>query len=189
MRRRHGLVGNRTVGNREVRLLDEAVSIDLEPMSSFHVAGPPLNGVSISGCRMCQISLQHLLDRLAQRPRMLVAQDRPVRVVVDGDVLRSPPQQQGKAICEQEPHHHPEGGRPRFDRADRRRGPVERANQVAHLAAALEPGGGSGIAPGAFREDDPSTSKMPVPAREWRAARRSYPAGSQPRADVVPSWT
>ena len=49
-------------------------------------------------------------------------------------------------IGEEEPHHHPECRRPGVHRTDRCRRPVERTNQISHLAAALEPGGRRGIA-------------------------------------------
>ena len=46
---------------------------------------------------------------------MFCAQDRPIGVVIDRHILWSPPQQQRKAIGEQELDHHPEGRGPSFD--------------------------------------------------------------------------
>src|SRR5262249_15851621 len=79
-----------------------------------------------------------LADGLAQPPWVLRAEHRPVRIVVDGNVLRSPPQEQREAVREQKTDHHPQRGRPWFDGAERRLRPVERANALAHLPAAGE---------------------------------------------------
>ena len=79
-------------------------------MSSNQVAGPPVSGASISGPRTSQISDQHSARRLPERLRMLVPEHRRVGVVVDRDVIRAPPEQDGKAVREEEPDHHPEAG-------------------------------------------------------------------------------
>jgi len=69
---------------------------------------------------------------------MLGAQDRTVRVVVDGHVLRSPPEQQRKAVGQHKTDHHSQRGRPARDRPQRRLGPIEFADAPRHLAAGEE---------------------------------------------------
>ena len=138
---RRRLVGHRAVGDGEVVSSTKPWRLISRTMSSIQVAGPPWNGVSISGPMMCQISDQHSRAGCPSAAGMLGAEDRAVGVVVDGDVLRPPPEQQREAVGEQEADHRAQRGRPGLDRADRRARPVERADQRAHLAAAGEPSG------------------------------------------------
>src|SRR5581483_7975989 len=72
---------------------------------------------------------------LAHRPRMLVPGNRAVRVVVQLDELRPPPEKHRRVIAEQEAHHRPERVRPRLDRTDGRRGPIDRSHDGAHFSA------------------------------------------------------
>jgi hypothetical protein len=107
-----GFVGDRAVRHREVRLFDEAMALELE----FEVLDPRRRAAMV---RRVDERLQDVPDftpALAhgntQRPRMLLSEDGPVRIVVDRHVLGSPPEQQRKAIGEQEPHHHAKRRRP-----------------------------------------------------------------------------
>ena len=101
-----GLVRNRAVGDREVGFLDEAVPIDLER----DVVVPRRRAAKK---RRVDQRLQHVPylapafpDRAAQRPGMLGAEDGPVRIVVDADVVRPPPQQLRKPVGLEQPDHH-----------------------------------------------------------------------------------
>ena len=106
-------------------------------MSSIQVAGPPWNGVSISGCRTCQISVQHSLTGLPERPGMLRPEDRAVGIVVDREVVRSPPEQQGEAIGQQEARPSSAARETRLPTAPRALLDQSNATDaLAHLAAA-----------------------------------------------------
>src|SRR4029450_1742143 len=135
-----GLVGNRTVGNCEMRLLDETMTIDLE----LDVLVPSGRTAVERGINQRPKNVPNLapalMDRLSQRPRVLVPEDGAVRVVVNRYVFRSPPQQHRKAVGEEKGDHHPESRGPRLDWPDRRRTPVLGTDQAAHLAAPLKPG-------------------------------------------------
>jgi hypothetical protein len=60
-----------------------------------------------------------LMDGLSQRRRVLVPEDRAVRVVINRNVFRSPPQQHRKAVGEEKPDHHPKSRGPQLHWPDR----------------------------------------------------------------------
>src|SRR5687767_10079934 len=108
--RRYALIRHRAVSDSEVRLLNKTVTIDLQD----YVVVPS-----------CLAAIERRVDQrpkdmpdlapalaegLAQRVRVLRAEHWTVRVVIDRHVLRSPPQQQWKAIGEEKPDHHPQSG-------------------------------------------------------------------------------
>jgi hypothetical protein len=61
---------------------------------------------------------------------MLGAQDRYVRIVVDRHLMRSTPEQKGKAVGKHETHGGTHRGRPALDWANRRVGPIEDTNAL-----------------------------------------------------------
>src|SRR5579871_977761 len=69
---------------------------------------------------------------------MLSARNGTIRVVVDLDVFRAPPQEQREPVCQKNPHHHSQRGGPVLRSSNRRLAPIERANQGAHFAAARQ---------------------------------------------------
>ena len=94
-----GLVGDRTVRDDEMRLLQEPAPVDQQ----VQIVAPRRRLAAVRG-------LDHRADhvpdlrpafggRLAHRPRVLVAQHRPIRVVVELDELRAPPQQHRRIGC------------------------------------------------------------------------------------------
>src|SRR5215831_2766065 len=82
---------------------------------------------------------------------MLSPEDRTVGIIVDRNVLRSPPQEQREPVGEQKAHHRPQGRRPALDWADRCFGPIEGTHQRAHFAPAGEKRRGSGRTIGTFQ--------------------------------------
>ncbi len=138
--RGHRLVGDRAVGDLEVRLLEKASPVDEE-----------LQVVARSGRLAAERRFDHGSDDvpdlrpalgsgLTHRARMLVAGDGPVRVVVKLHEARPPPEEEREAVAEQQPHHRAQRVRPARRRAQRCRGPVDRLHEGAHLAAVREQG-------------------------------------------------
>ena len=125
-----------------MRLLDETVAIDLQG----DVIHPRRRAAIEWGIDQWLEDLPDfrpdIAKRLAERPGVLRAEHRAVRIVVDRDVVRPPPQQQRDAIRQQKTDDHPQGGGPRLGRAEWGLRPVVRAHERRHLAAANEPVGG-----------------------------------------------
>src|SRR5262249_41424686 len=95
---RHTLVWHRTVGDQPVRLLGKSVPLDNEKDVLV-----PRRRTTMERCADQRLEnvpdrLPALADWLAQRTWMLAAKHRPVRVVVDRHVLRSPPQEHRQPI-------------------------------------------------------------------------------------------
>ena len=106
-------------------------------MSSFQVAGPPWNGVSISGWRTCQISLQHSLDRRPKAPTGAWRRApggrrrcRSRRIAAPTTAAAESGWRAGSGTIIRSAGDHVSDG------PDRRLGPVERTDSLAHLAAA-----------------------------------------------------
>ncbi len=184
-----GRVGHRTVRDREMRFLGEPVSLHLEE-NVVH----PRRGSAVEG-RVDQRSDDvvdlppALADRLPHRPRMLGAKDRAVRVVVQLDVVRAPPEQNRESVRQKEADHRLEGLRPRLDGAERRAGPIDGSHQRTHLTAAREGVGGAGFGQLSGRHDvprfdvgelvcrlSPHACACPVPAPVVRRFPRSNQA-------------
>ena len=135
---RRRVVGNRTVGDREMRFLDEAMATDLQK-DILHPSGrPAVEGRIDQRLQDMSNFRPALAERLANRPGVLRAEHRTVGIVVNRNVFRPPPEQQGKPVRQQEADHHPQSRGPRPDRAKRRLGPVLRPDQLAHLPAAAD---------------------------------------------------
>ena len=137
---RGGLIGHRAVGHGEVRFLSEAVPTHLE----LEILDPG-GGSALE--RRVDERLQHVPDfgpafpaRQPQHLRVLGAEHRTIGIVVNGDVIRSPPKQQREPIGEQEAHHHPKARRPLIGGTQRAARPVVLADERAHLAGAREEG-------------------------------------------------
>lgn len=135
---RHGVVWHRTIGNREMSFLDEAMTIDLQR----EIIHP--RGRSALERRIDQ-RLQNvpdfrpaLADRLAQRLRVLRAKHRTIWVIVDRNVLRSPPQKERKPVRQENADHHPQAKRPSHHRADWGFRPILCTDERGHFAAAGE---------------------------------------------------
>jgi hypothetical protein len=75
----------------------------------------------------------------AQGVRVLFAKDRYIGIVVDGNIVRPPPQQEGKPIGQHHAKRGAQGRRPSFTRAKRRFRPVKSTNTRAHFAVTGEP--------------------------------------------------
>ena len=128
---RRGFVGHRAVADGEVAFFDEPVALQFE-LEVFDPGGR----ATVEG-RVDQRP-QHVPDLGpaiargdAHGARMLGAEDGRVRVVVDLDVVRPPPQQLRKAVREHERHHHAQHRAPGGGIAQRCRGPVDGARQPA----------------------------------------------------------
>ncbi len=130
-----GVVRDGAVRDDEVRLLQEPPPVD----QHVQIVAPRRRLAAVR-------RLDHRADDvpdlrpafgggLAHRARMLVAQHGPVGVVVDLDELRSPPQQHGEPVVQQQADHGPQRLRPALDGPERRRRPVDGAHQGGHLAA------------------------------------------------------
>ena len=150
-----GRVGHRTVRDREVRFFGEPVPLHLEE-DVVH----PRRWSAVEG-RVDQRSDDvvdlppALADGLPHRLRMLGAQDRTVRVVVQLDVVRAPPQQNRESVGQEEADHRLERLRPRLDGAERRAGPIDGSHVRTHLTAAREDVGGAGFGQLSGRHDVP----------------------------------
>ena len=108
-------------------------------MSSIQVAGPPRNGVSISGRRMCQISAQHSRAGWPSARGMLGAAGSAGRRRCRSGCTPAPTRAAGESVGQHEADHRAQGRGPGLDRAQRRLRPIDRADELAHLAAADEP--------------------------------------------------
>ena len=131
-------VGRGAVGEGEVGFLVEAAPAQLE----LDVIGPAGWAAAERGVdqRLQPVGHlgPHLAERPPQRPRMLLAQHRAVGVVVDRDVVGTPPQQLREAVGQDQADDGLQRRRPGLHRAERRRAPVLGADQGAHLARAFE---------------------------------------------------
>ncbi len=75
----------------------------------------------------------HLVKRQAESPRMLLAKNRLIAVVVDHREIGPPPHRHRKARCEHDVDKQSKTGRPAVGRAKRGLGPVLRTNKCGHL--------------------------------------------------------
>src|SRR6185436_7673905 len=80
-----------------------------------------------------------LLARPAERPRMLPAEDLGVGIVVKHDALGAPIEDDGETRADADAQRAAQALRPGLDRPERALRPVERADALAHFAAAGEP--------------------------------------------------
>ena len=130
---RRGLVGHRAVADGEVAFFDKPVPLQFE-IEVFDPGGR----AAIEG-RVDQRPQQvpdlgpAIARRDAHGARMLGAEDGRVRVVVDLDVVRPPPQQLRKPVREYERHHHAQHRAPGGWIAERRRCPGDGAGQPSGL--------------------------------------------------------
>jgi hypothetical protein len=90
--RRCGFVGHGAVGDREMRFLDKSVTIDLQKDVIVPCRRTAFEWRVDQGLKNVPDLFPALAQRLAQGPRVLCSKHRALGVVVDGDVLRSPPQ-------------------------------------------------------------------------------------------------
>ena len=130
---RRGLVGHRAVADGEVAFFDEPIA----PQFELEVFDP---GRRATVERCVDQRPQHVPDLGpaitrgdAHGARVLGAEDRRIRVVVDLDVVRPPPQKLRKAVREHERHHHAQHRAPAGGVAERRRRPVDGAGQPPGL--------------------------------------------------------
>ncbi len=80
----------------------------------------------------------HDAGRLAQRPRMLAADDRAIGVVVEVDELAAPADPDRLARGQHDAHRGLQAARPLCRRPERRRGPVQRPHARGQLAVAVQ---------------------------------------------------
>ena len=132
---RRGVVGNRAVGEGEMRFFEKPVSVDLQRQVIHPGRGTAAERAIDQRADDMPDLRPAFARRLRQRSGMLLSQDRAIGVVIDRDVMGSPPQQQRKPIGEQQIGHHPKARRPILDRSDRRTRPIVSTHQRAHLAA------------------------------------------------------
>jgi hypothetical protein len=132
------VVGNRAVGERVVRLFGKAVALHDEELlfderafdtrqrrrEQWRDVGPDLAPDDFG--------------RLAERNRVLAADDRLVRVVIEEDEFAAPADPDRLARGQHDADGRLQALRPSLGAAERRRVPVVRAHQRAHLAAARE---------------------------------------------------
>ena len=130
-------VGHGAVGEREVDLLAEPAALheQHQVVGVGRVAG---EGAGHERLDVAPDLRPDLAGRPAQRPRVLVAGDRPVAVVVDLDELRPPEHEHGVAGVEQDAEGGLQALRPGLRRAERRPRPVLGADQRAQLTATLQ---------------------------------------------------
>ena len=132
------IVRDRAVGERVVGLLGIAVAMHDEEL-----------GLDIGALIAAHGGVQHGADvgpdlppdlgrRPAERPGMLAADDRLVRIVVKVDEVFAPADPDRLAGGEHDPQRHPQVLRPARGGAERCRAPVEGADQPAQLAAATQ---------------------------------------------------
>ncbi len=140
-----GRVGHRTIRDREVRFLGEPVPLHFE-QDVVHPRRRSAVERRVDQWPDDVVDLPPALaDGLSHRYRMLGAQDRPVRVVVQLDVVGAPPEQNRKPVGQEEADHRLEGLRPGLDGAEWRVGPVDRSHERTHLTAAREDVEGAGF--------------------------------------------
>src|SRR5579883_462282 len=130
------VVRNGTVGDCEMRLFGKIRPVKLK----FDILDP--GGRSAVKRRVYE-RFENIPDfrpalphRAAQPPWMLPSQDWTVRIVVNRNVFRSPPEKHGKAVGEKNADHGPQGCRPSVRGVNGRRGPVKGADERSHFAAA-----------------------------------------------------
>ncbi len=134
--RRAVIVGDRAVGEGVVGLLgiavalhDQELLLDIGALDAAHGGGQHRTDLGPD-------LAPHLAGRAAQRPGMLAADDREIGVVIEIGQLGSPADPDRLARRQHDADGGPEALRPGFGRAQGRRGPVVRADQAAHVAAA-----------------------------------------------------
>src|SRR6185437_190166 len=133
-----GFVRHWAVGNSKVCLFDKAVAIDFKSDVVVPSRRTAIERRIDQRLKDVPDFFPTLADRLTQCPWMFRPKHWNIGIVVDRYILRSPPQEQWKAVGKQETRHHSECGGPVFYRPQCRFGPVERANPFAHFAAAGE---------------------------------------------------
>src|SRR3569623_1163258 len=128
-----GFIWRRAVGDREVGFFGEPGAIEVE----FNILAP--RGRTPEERRIDQ-GTEHIPDfrpallyGLAQPPWMFLPQDRDVSVVIDTDIIRTPPEQHGEAVGEDAPDGGPARRRPAFLRAYRSGNPIECGISALHL--------------------------------------------------------
>ncbi len=133
-----GLVAYRTEGESEERFFEIAVTVEEHPLileKGRLARDCAFKGLSDRGpCRGPAFG-----EVLAHGMRVLPTTDRPVAVVVDLHMTRSPDQRDGKVGRQAQTDGRAQALRPSFDGSECRTGPVHRPDQLAHLSAALQP--------------------------------------------------
>src|SRR5581483_9947290 len=115
---RYGWIRDRAVSDGKVRFFREAETVHIQE-DVVHPSGIAASiGCLNQGADDVPDLRPAFVSRLAQRFRMLLSQDWPRRVVVDLAELRTPPQEQLKAVYQEELEDHPQSGRPRLNWAD-----------------------------------------------------------------------
>ena len=148
-----GGVGHRTIRDREVRFLGEPVPLHFEE-DVVHPRRRSAVERRVDQWSDDVVDLPPALsDGLPQRLRMLGAEDRTVRVVVQLDVIRAPPQQNRESVGQEEADHRLERLRPGLDGPERRAGPVDGSHKRPHLTAAREDVEGAGFGQLSGRHD------------------------------------
>ncbi len=132
------VVRHRAVGEGEVGLLGVAVAVHDEEERLVVGALVPLEGGGGPGTDVVPDLPPHLARGLAQRARVLAAEDGPVRVVVEIGEPVAPPDEHRLAGGEHDADGGLEGARPAVHRAEGRSGPVVAAHELAQLTAAGE---------------------------------------------------
>ena len=130
---------DRVIGNVEVGFLRKPVALYLEEQ----IPGPErLTGAGDSGEQGVKLTVPDLAPCLgtgkAERLRMLCAEDRTVRIVVEHDEFRAPEHDDLRFGGQQHAHGAAQALRRGVDRSEWRRRPIESAHPRAHLTATLE---------------------------------------------------
>jgi hypothetical protein len=107
---RGGVVRYRAVGDGEVGLFDEAVPVDLEGNVLHPGRRPAVERRVDQRLKDMPDLLPAFADGLPKGPWVLRPEDRAVGIVIERDVLRSPPEKQGEPVGQHEPDHHPQRG-------------------------------------------------------------------------------
>ena len=146
---RAAIIGNRAVGEREVGLLEKALSLDRQQqvlVPRRRAAGQDSFG---HGPDDVPDFGPDLVAGRSDRPRMLVAKDGAVPVVVDLDEIGPPPDQHGESTAEHHADNGPQAGGPGFRSARARNAtsrtreaarPSHRVRQTAQRSRATDPG-------------------------------------------------
>ena len=107
---RRCLIRHRTISHRKVRLFRIVFALNME-LNIVHPSG------RTAVKRRIDERLQHAPNfgptfsyGLSQRPGVLCTKNGPICFVVDGNVIRAPPEKERKTVCQKKADHHPQTG-------------------------------------------------------------------------------
>ena len=133
-----GIVADRAVGEGVVGFFRIAVALHDQELRLHVSADRTLPRLRQHGADVAPDLAPHLPRRFAERPRMLAADDRLIGIVIEIDELFAPADPDRLLRGEHDTDGGLERARPALGRAERGRGPVERAQQAGQLAGARE---------------------------------------------------